>query len=241
MSTYTTTFKYRRALEMGPLYLKGVIIGYLNKNKPRTKSPSPQTMFSQFITYYKVKQAVRAGNIQLVEEYVEQGFDLNITHMKMGYDYFPMPWTWNHLVFSAKSPPMIRMMVGHGANINARDQNGRTVLHDALFERGHESAEVVRTLIRMGVDPSIAAYTVGTAIDEVTARMEAIRNWGGEEWPNMTNRLVALQHNMDACTDETHRIDTSIAFAMGLQERLGEGSRVSMLDPDLLHMILSRF
>jgi hypothetical protein len=197
-------------------------------------------MFSQFITYYKVKQAVEEGNIQLVEEYVEQGFDLNTSHMEMGYDCFPMPWTWNQLLFSAETPRMIRMMVGHGANINARDQCGCTVLHDALLKRGHESAEVVRTLIRMCADPSIAAYTVGTAIDGAIRKMEVVRTGGCAE-PRKTNTLVALQHNVDACIDETHRIDTSIAFAMGLHERLGEGSRVSMLDPDLLHMILGRF
>jgi hypothetical protein len=61
MSTYTTTFKYRRALEMGPLYLEGVIIGYLNKNKPITKSQTTEYSTDYVLTDHHILQSEAGG------------------------------------------------------------------------------------------------------------------------------------------------------------------------------------
>jgi hypothetical protein len=215
-------------------------------------------MFSQIITYYKVKQAVEEDDIQSIVQHAEKGFDFNLPQMELIWQSrqsISHPWFWAPLLFLAKTPNMIRTLVVHGADINARDRTriritpgqmgvtllpGNTLLHSVMCG-SIAHAPIVRMLISLDAAPPIIygtemTYTTGTALRVAVYGTEnPIQLWGLDtSWGSI---MTAMQHNVDAYWDEKHRIDTSIAFATGLHKRLGEGSRVSMLDPDLLRMV----
>jgi Ankyrin repeat len=189
-------------------------------------------------TYFRVQNAVEIGDLQLVEEIVEQGFNLKFLHMTLGFRS-PIPWRWEPLLMSARTPDMIVTMVGHGADINGKDDEGYTALHRALMV-GYEHTEVVRTLVRAGVDASLTNNYGITAIDDAIFRRKVIMDG---RCPEEKKAIVigAMQRNVDAyvdaCADEL-RMAAQAAFAMGLHNRLGEKTLIKMLDPEMVRMVL---
>jgi hypothetical protein len=177
-------------------------------------------------TYCNVQTAVIQGDIGGVREFLEAGFDAN----------YNLNTQWNHvydppLIFFAKTPEMLEVLVGHGANINTTDIEGCTALHEAL--KSHlNGVELIRALVRLGVDTTIRSIYDMTAADV------------GEELITFTmhGHPLNLQRrlNMDAYEAELTRPDHQVAFAMGLHPRLGDGSRVPDLEPEILQMILDR-
>jgi hypothetical protein len=214
-------------------------------------------MFSQMITYYEVKRAVEDDDIQSIEQHAVQGFDFNLLQMELAWQsaYVSMshPWTWAPLLFLAKTPNMIRTLVVHGADINAidrtrisiaRGQMGATLLHgNTLLHRvmcGSSADEaMVRMLISLDAKSPIVygtemTYTTGTAM-RTAVYGNGIRLWRLDTIHRIT---AAMQLNVEAYWDEKRRIAVSLAFAQGLHKRLGVGSLVFNLDPDLLHIVL---
>jgi hypothetical protein len=216
-------------------------------------------MFSQMITYYEVKRAVEDDDTQSIVRHAKNGFDFNLLQMELAWQtaYVSMshPWTWAPLLFLAKTPNMIRTLVVHGADINAIDRtrigiarghmgatllHGNTLLHSVMCG-SIPDAPTVRMLIRLDAKPPIVyetemTYTTGTALrTAVYGTVNPIHLWGSNTIARIT---AAMQHNVEAYWDEKRRIAASLAFAQGLHKRLGVGSLVFNLDPDLLHIVL---
>ena len=42
---------------------------------------------------------------------------------------------------------MLKWLVEHGADVNARDKNGNTILHDAFFYNNQELVEYLKELL----------------------------------------------------------------------------------------------
>jgi len=106
-------------------------------------------------------------------------------------------------------------LLAAGAAVDAKDEDGRTPLYRAAM-RG--CAAVGEKLLAAGADGAAAADNGSTPRFVAQGAVLAM--------------LVAAQ-------EEAQR-SRSIAFAMGLQERLGAASVVRGLDPELLRMVVER-
>jgi uncharacterized protein len=119
------------------------------------------------------------------------------------------------------------------ASVNAQDITGNTALHYCVRSRNPWS---IRALLRAGANMYIENNTGVSPLKE--ARATALP-FGDIEWvgvepamdlvPSMSDTIILL---------ENRHAKNVLAIAMGLHERLGQGSRVSSLDPDVLRIAL---
>ena len=103
----------------------------------------------------------------------------------------------------------------HHVDVNVVDDNGCTALHHAAIAA---RPDMVKLLIHHGVNVPLATRHGRTA----------------EWW------AAHLKHDEVVAMIQTETLPKAkcVAFAMGLQERLGAGSRVSLLDPGVLQIVL---
>ena len=107
-----------------------------------------------------------------------------------------------------------KQLLAAGAGVDAKGQDGATPLHLAVY--GCKNAAVVEQLLAAGADGAAAADNGSTPRSIAQGAVLAM--------------LVAAE-------EEAQRL-RSIAFAMGLQERLGAASVVRGLEPELLRMVV---
>lgn len=111
----------------------------------------------------KVWDAIRTGDLDVLEARLEEGFDPNGLHPQHGFT----PLTWAALV---GREDVARWLLEHGANVNARNRDGRTALHAAAFLGRTNLAEL---LLAHGIDPQVRAYEGDTARNSTQAPWEA--------------------------------------------------------------------
>lgn len=76
-------------------------------------------------------------------------------------------YTGLHAAAAQGRPEVVRKLISEGANLNARDGNGRTPLHVAAFQ-GHGLA--ARVLIEAGADPALLDHQRYDAVTIVSVR-----------------------------------------------------------------------
>jgi ankyrin repeat protein len=118
----------------------------------------------------------------------------------------------------AQQLDMVLLLIHSGADVFARQEDGETFL---MCAAQYGNAGVVLALIAAGVDPEACDDYGNTAM--FYAEM-------GEH-----------THIKTILSDEIHRRDASVAFAMGNLSRSGEKSIVNLLDPDMVAMILKQY
>ena len=128
------------------------------------------------------------------------------------------PQTPDYIPDPARQLEMVLLLIHYGANVFARQEDGETLL---MCAAEHGNAGVVLALIAAGVDPE------ATDDDGDTAMFYA--------------EMGEHTHIETILSDEIHRRDASVAFAMGNLSRPGEKSIVNLLDPDVVAMILKRY
>jgi len=182
-------------------------------------------------TFTAVQNAVKTGNSRLVVEFVEQGFNLNFIFWR------------DPLLFLAKDPQMIRTMVQNGADINLKGRQGLTPMHWAM-KSPENITHVVRTIVRMGADVSLTNEYGITAMDDALYMSRVIRRGRSPHANAIADNMML---NVDAYVDEVRKLEDEemvrhcqVAFAMGIHPRLGEGSKLRLLYPDVLRMVLER-
>ena len=114
-----------------------------------------------------------------------------------------------------------------GIDINAVDMNGISVLHECVHRGWHE---IVEDLIRLKAD----IYVHDNSGETPLKLSERLIN----ESPNQPRlcdqlRICASLLRQEYETDKS----SMLAFSMGQQDRLGAGSSVRSLDPEMLRMI----
>jgi len=116
-------------------------------------------------------------------------------------------------------PAVAKLLLDHGADVHATNPEwpvrGFTLLH-AAAEEG--DPDLVQVLIHHGVNTAALTNDGHTAEDLATSKGHLA--------------VVAMIQT------ETLPRAKGVAFAMGLQERLGEASGVNTLDKELLRMVL---
>ncbi|RME93085.1 MAG: glucan biosynthesis protein [Verrucomicrobia bacterium] len=100
-----------------------------------------------------VWEAVRSGDLGALEARLAEGLDLDTRHPQHGFT----PLTWAALV---GREDVARWLLDHGADVNARNRDGRTALHAAAFLG---RTNIVELLLARGIDPQIRAYEGDTA------------------------------------------------------------------------------
>ena len=110
---------------------------------------------------------------------------------------------------------VFKVLLKHGADVHATDRHGWTPLHAAAVAG---DPDLVRILIHHGGDVLARTNNGDTAKDWATR--------------------AAHHAVVEVFQTETLPRAKGVAFAMGLQERLGEASRVKSLDNELLRMVL---
>jgi serine/threonine-protein phosphatase 6 regulatory ankyrin repeat subunit B len=114
-----------------------------------------------------------------------------------------------------------------GIDINAVDMNGISVLHECVRRGWHE---IVEDLIRLNVDIYVHDNSGETPL-KMSERLI-------HESPNQPRlcdqlRICASLLRKEYETDES----SMLAFSMGQQDRLGAGSSVRSLDPEMLRIV----
>jgi len=122
-----------------------------------------------------------------------------------------------HWLASFGREHIVQYMIQRGAEINARDDNNETPLFNAVE---HRQPATARILLANGAD-----------INVVSERYKPLDILG------VANVVGIPNGCLQPIEDEIRRRARSEAFAMGLHDRLGGGSRVRGLDENLVRMI----
>jgi len=120
------------------------------------------------------------------------------------------------------SMAQVLLLLENGADVNVKATSGITPLHEAA-RRGFR--EVVRLLIHKGADLQSQNIAGATAEDDATAN---------------GNVEIAVILRAEAERQAERLRVRQVAFAMGLHDRLGAGSIVQVLDPEVLRIVLQR-
>jgi hypothetical protein len=109
------------------------------------------------------RQAVRDGNVELVQTYLDQGYDVN--SLGMGNENALHEGILNH--------EMTRFLIAQGISVNQQNRfDGYTPLIVSCIG-ANISAQTVRLLLESGADPNIKDRDGKTAFDYASALAEA--------------------------------------------------------------------
>lgn len=97
--------------------------------------------------------AIRKGHEGIVELLVRAGVDLSIRDKGRTPLHAVMSSCKNKN--SAKREQLVRTMINHGADVNARDAKRRSVLYEAIFHK-HFSSQLVEEMLDLGAEVTIS-------------------------------------------------------------------------------------
>jgi ankyrin repeat protein len=169
--------------------------------------------------------AAQEGHNRLVEELIRLGASVSAKTDSLGASLQPISVgvTPLHSAALGGAEYALVYMLDNGGDIDATDDDGQTLMHYAA-ERGH--AGIIRILIARGVD------------------MEPTSANGGAHDLTTPERLATHYMRLESAelirAEIERRKQLITAFAMGDHKRLGEGSRLRLVDEPVLRMIMKR-
>ncbi|MEL6440901.1 MAG: ankyrin repeat domain-containing protein [Cyanobacteria bacterium J06621_8] len=173
--------------------------------------------------HQKLAKAIVSHNLIQVKRLLQQGVDPNV--FPFGQDGEPLIFR----VFEKSSyelPPLkfgdrpqtryrmtadeecLRLLLAHGANVNARDSLGRTALEIAILWC---LPEIVKLLLLHGADPNLRDS------HHLTPLMKATR-WGIQDARPTIDKLQIIRHLLDSGADidaQTPEGQTALMMAVG--------------------------
>ena len=150
------------------------------------------------------------GHVELVQFLLEKGANVSAIFPNRGFSLL-------ELAAHHGNEAVALLLLQHGADVSERDNNGLTALHTAAFI-GRDA--VVQVLIEHRANVSAEDINGRTPQDLATSRGHI----------QVVGMLKAAAVTRAKC----------VAFAMGHHKRLGMGSRVEGLDPEVLRMVLEQ-
>ena len=138
----------------------------------------------------------------------------------------PLEMSALHVASFAGRDAVVVILLEHGADLTAKDMQGRTAIHWAASE-GH--LETCQLLLDRGAD--LLSKTIDGRTPEDMARQNPFSVAG-------TSLQIVAMLKAEMRRREAVRRAQCVAFAMGHQERLGAGSRVQWLDAGVMRMVL---
>ncbi|MAI97111.1 MAG: hypothetical protein CML37_00235 [Rhodobacteraceae bacterium] len=157
--------------------------------------------------HYAVLYAEMLGSTEIVEFLIREGADIEA---RTG-DYGSTPLQYTDLE-KPSGFEILNLLIDSGADINTRDDNGKSLLHNYAW-----SPEATETLVNLGADLHISDLGGATPLHEAVRYSEA----------NGIKKLVVLGANILAETN-----DGTIPFWLLSQDEFPEGSEIyNLLSP----------
>jgi ankyrin repeat protein len=156
--------------------------------------------------------------------------------LELGADPFAKDAAGKTPIHCARHKQVVQILLDQGADINVKDVAGETPLHDVISANAFRGqGDVVKRMLKNG-----AVVTQG-CLASAEARLGVVdeTNINHKEISSIYKQNAKLLRAALRRAEETHCVKC-VAFAMGQHKRLGEGSIVMNLSPDLLKMIVDR-
>ena len=133
---------------------------------------------------------------------------------------------------------MVQLLIRKGVDVSIKDKRGWTVLHTAAY---NGNVEIVVLLLQPAEDVLVKNKCGVDVLAETncgeTAEQLAKLNAHHRAKPTTPHHRIVTALKLASRGPILKRAQC-VAFAMGLHERLGVGSRVQALKPELLRMVL---
>jgi ankyrin repeat protein len=140
---------------------------------------------------------------------------------------------------------VVRVLLENGACMSIKDNLGRTPLYIAVYEGDNECAEL---LLQRGSDVNteclgMAALHTAVVNEDMGMVLKLLRYNASVLTPNRNGHVARYYSTTSPDIDEILREEEEtthkcLAFAMSHHHRLGAGSMVSALDPELVRKVL---
>ena len=147
----------------------------------------------------------------------------------------------------------MQILLEKGADVLVRARFGETALHDAVHQCERRGVvRVVRVLVHAGVDvaavgcrpghPLQSALSLASSLLAISIAAQRRRKHQGP--PPDPRHQVTIEHLEEvipvlAATEQARRYQANaMAFAMGLQDRLGAASVVRGLDAEVVRLVI---
>jgi ankyrin repeat protein len=175
--------------------------------------------------------AAWAGDTNAVLDLLNHGAD---TSAKNSAGQTPLHWTAGQIHEQWHGHPDVALMLlERGVDISTKDNDGNTSLHVAAE---HKHILMVRLLLEQGADVCAENSDGKTPLD-VSTNILSGPAWKHEEVTAALLKAVLIEKARQA---EEARQVTWGALVMGQHERLGAGSLIKTIPPELAKMILDR-
>lgn len=100
-------------------------------------------------------QAIAQNNLKIIKQFLDSGFEENLNKKCL-----PDENTYLHWAVMYSNEPMVRLMLEHGAEVNAVNKFGATPLHECIAKKKItneetlvDTLEVIETLLSFKADP----------------------------------------------------------------------------------------
>jgi hypothetical protein len=179
-------------------------------------------------------QACQRKRVIVMRQLLKNGADVNARtdFEQNGYVGGDTPL---HFAILHRSIRAIKLLLAHGADISIKDGWGMNSLHAAVEasndKKGRKQAvRMVQILLAHGTDVYVKIAHLSALTDKRIGGKTPEQDADYEDVKEMLHSALLRAH-------ETHRAKLE-AFTMGQHRRLGAGSWVSALDPNVVQMIM---
>ena len=187
--------------------------------------------------YTALSHAVMENLFEMAELLIFHGANVNgkdsrgetLLHQATAHVFTGLTTDRFYLETALESRNQVQMLVQEGADVSITNEEGWTVLHKAAY---NGNVGVVQWLLK-DVPPNDIVVDIFTKTNagEMAYDLAKLN-------AHPRARVTGPSHQIVALLESASSLPKSMAFAMGLHPRLGDGSVVTDFKPELLRMVL---